>query len=51
LRRAGGLGKFFLDNSQDPNLLINEMVGYAQKARKDGIISLDAELTISTIPS
>jgi len=39
------LGQVFRDNSQDPNLLINEMVGYAQKARKDGIISLDAELT------
>jgi len=45
------LGQVFLDNSQDPNLLINEMVGYAQKARKDGIISLDANSPISTIPS
>lgn len=38
------LGQVFVDNSQDPNILINEMVGYAQKARKEGIISLDGEL-------
>ena len=38
------LGQVFVDTSQDPNLLIQEMVGYAQKARKEGIISLDAEL-------
>jgi chemotaxis protein MotA len=38
------LGQVFWDNSQDPNILIHEMVGYAQKARKEGIISLDAEL-------
>ncbi|HET7106214.1 MAG TPA: flagellar motor protein [Candidatus Acidoferrum sp.] len=41
---ARRLGQVFIDNSQDPNVLINEMVGYAQKARKEGIISLDAEL-------
>jgi len=38
------LGQVFIDNTQNPNLLIPEMVGYAQKARKEGIISLDAEL-------
>lgn len=38
------LGQVFMDNTQDPNILIQEMVGYAQKARKEGIISLDAEL-------
>ena len=38
------LGQVFIDNTQNPNLLIQEMVGYAQKARKEGIISLDAEL-------
>jgi chemotaxis protein MotA len=38
------LGQVFLDSARDPNILIHEMVGYAQKARKDGIISLDAEL-------
>ena len=34
----------FLDKEQDPTLLIKELVGYAQRARKDGIVSLDAEL-------
>ena len=38
------LGQVFVDNSQDPNVLIQEMVGFAQKARRDGIISLDADL-------
>jgi chemotaxis protein MotA len=38
------LGQVFMDSAQDPNILIQEMVGYAQKARKEGIISLDAEL-------
>jgi chemotaxis protein MotA len=41
---ARRLGQVFVDNAQDPNILIQEMVGYAQKARKEGIISLDAEL-------
>jgi len=38
------LGQVFVDNSLDPNALIREIVGYAQKARKEGIISLDNEL-------
>jgi len=38
------LGQVFMDNSQDPNVLIQEIVGYAQKARKEGIVSLDNEL-------
>jgi chemotaxis protein MotA len=38
------LGQVFVDNSHDPNALIQEIVGYAQKARKEGIISLDTEL-------
>lgn len=44
------LGQVFVDNSQDPNVLIQEMVVYAQKARRDGIISLDAELPAITDP-
>ena len=39
------LGQVFVDNSDDPHALIHEMVGYAQKARKEGIISLDADLS------
>lgn len=38
------LGQLFLDPSRDPQSLIAEIVGYAHKARKDGIVSLDAEL-------
>lgn len=34
----------FLEKDQDPARLIKELVGYAQRARKDGIVSLDAEL-------
>jgi chemotaxis protein MotA len=38
------LGQLFLDPSRDPQSLIAEIVSYAHKARKDGIVSLDAEL-------
>ena len=38
------LGQLFFDNSKDPQTLINEIVSYAHKARKDGIVSLDSEL-------
>jgi chemotaxis protein MotA len=48
---AKRLGQVFVDNSQDPNILIQEMVGYAQKARKEGIISLDNERNPSTTRS
>ena len=39
-----GLGNVFLDRGQEPNSLIKELVGYANKARKDGIVSLDTQL-------
>ena len=38
------LGQVFVDTSKDPNVVIQEIVGYAQKARKVGIVSLDHEL-------
>jgi len=38
------LGQVFVDTSKDPNVVIQEIVGYAQQARKDGIVSLDHEL-------
>jgi len=38
------LGRVFVNNSKNPLELIAEIVGYAHKARKDGIVSLDAEL-------
>ena len=38
------LGHVFFDRSKDPQTLIAEIVRYAHKARKDGIVSLDSEL-------
>jgi chemotaxis protein MotA len=38
------LGPVFFQNSRDPQSLIGEIVGYAHKARKEGIVSLDSEL-------
>jgi chemotaxis protein MotA len=38
------LGHVFVDNSRDPRVMIREIAGYAQKARKEGIVSLDSEL-------
>ena len=41
---AKNLMRVFFAKSMDPGELIKELVGYANKARKDGIVSLDAEL-------
>ena len=38
------LTNVFLEHGKDPNLLIQELVGYANKARKEGIVSLDDSL-------
>ncbi len=38
------LGTIFYDPSKDPQILIAEITEYARKARKDGIVSLDAGL-------
>jgi chemotaxis protein MotA len=38
------LGRVFFNHSKDPQALIGEIVGYAHKARKQGIVSLDADL-------
>ncbi len=35
----------FFERTPDPRGLIKELVGYANKARKNGIVSLDAELS------
>jgi chemotaxis protein MotA len=40
----GNLRKVFFERNEDPMGAVAEMVGYAQKARKEGIVSLDAEL-------
>jgi len=38
------LGSVFVNPHRDPQAIINQLVQYAQKARRDGIVSLDAEL-------
>jgi len=38
------LAHVFLDKDEDSTQLIKDLVGYAQRARKDGIVSLDSEL-------
>jgi chemotaxis protein MotA len=34
----------FVDRDGDPTQMINDLVGYAQRARRGGLVSLDAEL-------
>jgi len=41
---AKNLMRVFFAKSMDPGALIKELVRYANKARKDGIVSLDSEL-------
>ena len=38
------LGQILVDGDQSPAALIAELVSYANKARRDGIVSLDSEL-------
>ena len=44
LAAFGRLAQVFFDNSQDPQILIAEIVRFAYKARKEGIVSLDTDL-------
>jgi chemotaxis protein MotA len=44
LGAAKGLVHVFFDRGQDPNKLIKELVGYANHARKEGVVSLDSKL-------
>jgi chemotaxis protein MotA len=39
------LAHVFFEHGQDPLLVVKELVRYAQKARKDGIVSLDSEVS------
>jgi chemotaxis protein MotA len=41
---GGSLAGVFFARDDDPVATVHEMVGYAQKARKDGIVSLDNEM-------
>jgi chemotaxis protein MotA len=38
------LGSVFVTQQRDPQAIIRQLVQYAQKARRDGIVSLDSEL-------
>ncbi len=44
------LAHVFLERRHDHSALIKELVAYAQRARKDGIVSLDSELQKITDP-
>jgi len=41
---AARLANVFFEKGGDPSTLIKDLVGYANKARKDGIVSLDSQL-------
>jgi len=45
LSAVQSLGQILVDRDQNPRALITELVGYANKARRDGIVSLDSELS------
>src|SRR5690348_17533603 len=38
------LAHVFFERGEDPGVVVKELVRYAQKARKDGIVSLDSEV-------
>jgi len=44
LKAGKSLTQVFLEPANDPGKLVNTLVGYATKARKDGIVSLDAQV-------
>lgn len=44
LASAKRLGQVFFNSASDPQELVKEIVGFAHKARKEGIVSLDREL-------
>jgi chemotaxis protein MotA len=44
LRAAKCLGSVFMEHSQSPGQIIEEIIGYATKARKNSIISLENDL-------
>lgn len=43
LRALGKLGAVFMDASQAPDALIEEILGYAGKARKHGVVALEQD--------
>lgn len=44
MKSMGRLANVFMDKENNLDALVKEMVGYAQMARKEGIVSLDKEL-------
>ncbi len=50
LQAAKGLTHVVLDRAEDPAKLIQQLVGFAQRARKEGIVALDIELPNITDP-
>jgi chemotaxis protein MotA len=44
LMAFGSLANVFVEPGEDPIQVVKEMVGYAQKARRDGIVSLDKDI-------
>lgn len=50
LSAFASLANVFLERGQDPQDVVREMVGYAQKARKQGIVSLDEDVANITQP-
>lgn len=50
LRAAGKLAEVFLDRSQPAGALIDEMIGYAAKARKHGVVALEQDAETAADP-
>jgi chemotaxis protein MotA len=50
LRAAGGLGKVFMERSSATPEIIDSLIQYATKARKNGIVSLEAEASAIADP-
>ncbi len=44
LKSVGRLKEVFFEKGQDLESMVNEIVGYANKARKEGIVALDRDL-------
>ncbi len=50
INAAGKLGSLFLDRSQPPRSLIDEIIGYAAKARKHGVVALEQDAETAADP-
>lgn len=50
LQAFGRLGSVFFVNDADPSAKIGQMVAFANKARKEGVVSLDSEVQKITDP-